>query len=51
MPESVVVRISKNIEEKAMTFKKKEDINYMDKKSWLSFLIEKGIEKMQEEKH
>ena len=46
---SVVVRISKNIHDNALRRKEEMKINYMDKKGFFSFLIEKGIQKVTEE--
>ena len=50
MAETVVIRISKKVHDNALRLKDEQKMNYMDKKGWFSFLIEKGITKLNEEK-
>jgi len=50
MGKTVVVRISQKIHDNALKLKNEQGINYMDKKSWFSFLVEKGMQKIRDEK-
>jgi len=46
---SNIVRLSQDVVEKAMR-EQPEEMKFMDKGSWLSYLVVKGLEKVKEEK-
>lgn len=45
---TTTVRISKKIHDEAMKFKE-DKMNYANKSSWLSYLIKRGMEKLEED--